>query len=391
MACYISSNDERLYAAVETGFGDAAEITSADRMPVVRFAAVQKAERPTRRDKTGSRTFRGYSFELRKQTQFEVKTYLSSWSDPTAPPAYGSLVQGALGGEPEQYLGGTVVSSDGTGRISLEAAHDLSFGQAVTFGGEIRFVAGVPDAATIVLNHPFTLQPGPGAALGGAVSYRPANRLPSVSLFDYWSPETAVHRLVCGGGVDRMRLLINGDFHELEFAGVAKDLIDSVSFAGDGSTGLSSFPAEPPSAGFDYSIVPGHLGQAWLGPFSTRFFTITSAEVSVENNIDLRDREFGGRASGCLVAGDRRVSLTFSLFERDNDSTRALYQAAKQRSPISVFFQLGQQPGQMCGIWLTSVVPEVPEFDDSETRLQWRFSSSLAQGIAEDEIFVAFG
>jgi hypothetical protein len=391
MACYISSNDERLYAAIETGFGDAAEVTAADRIPVVRFAAIQRAERPARRDKTGSRTFRGYSFDLRKQTQFEVKTYLCSSGDPVTGPAYGSLVQGALGGAPESFGGAEVASADSSGRITFTSSHDLRFGQAVTFGGEIRFVAAVPDAASIVLNHAFTLQPGPGAYVGGTVSYRPGHRLPSVSIYDYWSPETAVHRLVCGGGVDRMKILINGDFHELEFAGVAKDLIDSASFTGAGSSGLTSFPPEPTSAGFDYSIVPGHLGQAWLGPFATRFFTITSAEITVENNIDLRDREFGGGQSGCLVAGERRVTLSFSLFERDNDATKALYQAARQRSPISVFFQLGQQPGEMCGVWLTSVVPEIPEFDDSETRLQWRFDSSVAQGIAEDEIFVAFG
>lgn len=391
MACYISSNDERLYAAIETGFGDAAEVTAADRIPVVRFEAIQRPERPARRDKTGSRTFRGYSFDLRKRTQFEVSTYLSSSDDPATGPAYGSLVQGALGGAPESFGGAEVATSDSLGRISFSGSHGLSFGRAVTFGGEIRFVAGVPDAATIMLNNPFTLRPGPGSWVGPTVTYRPAKRLPSVSIYDYWSPETAVHRLVCGGGVDRMRLLINGDFHELEFAGVARELIDSVSFAGGGSSGLSSFPSEPSSAGFEYSIVPGQLGQAWLGPFSTRFFTITSAEVDIENNIDLRDREFGGGQSGCLVAGERRVSLSFSLFESDDDSTKALYQAARQRSPISVFFQLGQQAGQMCGIWLTSVVPEIPEFDDSETRLQWRFTSSLAQGIAEDEIFVAFG
>lgn len=391
MACYISSNDERLYAAIETGFGDAAEVTAANRLPVVRFAATQRAERPVRRDKTGSRTFRGYSFELRKRTEFEVTTYLSSSNDPALGPAYGSLVQGALGGAPESFPGAEVVSADTNGRISFAVAHGLTFGQAVTFGGEIRFVTATPDPASIFVNHPFTLRPGPGAFLGPTVTYRPANRLPSVSIYDYWSPETAVHRLVCGGGVDRMRIRINGDFHEIEFSGVAKDLLDSASFSGDSSSGLMSFPSEPPSTGFDYSIVPGHLGQAWLGPFSTRFFTITSAEISVDNNIDLRDREFGGGHSGCLVAGERRVSLEFSLYERDNESTKALYQAARQRSPITVFFQLGQQAGQMCGIWMTSVVPEIPEFDDSETRLQWRFTGSLAQGIAEDEIFIAFG
>jgi hypothetical protein len=37
------------------------------------------------------------------------------------------------------------------------------------------------------------------------------------------------------------------------------------------------------------------------------------------------------------------------------------------------------------------VVPEVPEFDDGENRLQWKFSGSQAQGIGNDEICVAFG
>jgi hypothetical protein len=40
---------------------------------------------------------------------------------------------------------------------------------------------------------------------------------------------------------------------------------------------------------------------------------------------------------------------------------------------------------------LKSVIPVVPEFDDSKNRLQWRFRSSRAQGTINDEIAVAFG
>jgi len=69
----------------------------------------------------------------------------------------------------------------------------------------------------------------------------------------------------------------------------------------------------------------------------------------------------------------------------------ALYQASRQRSPMGVMFQLGQQEGQLFGVYLKSVVPEVPEFDDGETRLQWRFSNCRAQGTFNDELFVAFG
>jgi hypothetical protein len=83
--------------------------------------------------------------------------------------------------------------------------------------------------------------------------------------------------------------------------------------------------------------------------------------------------------------------MNFAVYEQGAQQTRDLYQAARQRSPVSVMLRLGEQPGQMMGVYMKSVVPEVPEFDDSERRLQWRFSNSQAQGTADDEIVVAFG
>jgi len=72
-------------------------------------------------------------------------------------------------------------------------------------------------------------------------------------------------------------------------------------------------------------------------------------------------------------------------------ATRSLYQAARQKSPVSVMIQLGQQQGQLFGIYMSGVVLEVPEFDDTDKRQQWQFQSCRAQGGIDDEIFVAFG
>ena len=97
-----------------------------------------------------------------------------------------------------------------------------------------------------------------------AVTYSPASNLPTVSIFDYWTPATAVQRVIYGAAVDEMEIRVNGDFHEFQFSGLAQDVIDSSSFS-SGVASLQSFPAEPAAAAFDYSIVPGNLGQAWLG------------------------------------------------------------------------------------------------------------------------------
>jgi hypothetical protein len=211
-----------------------------------------------------------------------------------------------------------------------------------------------------------------------------------VSIFDYWDPSTAVQRLVDGAAVDTMSVKVNGDFQEFDFSGPSMDLLDSASFA-SGEGGLTAYPVEPSTVGFDYTIVPGHLGEVWMGASPTEFFTLTSATLTVANSVELRAKEFGTDFARCIAAGQRKITLDFELFELVDAQTPALYQAARQRSPISVMFQLGEQTNQLFGAYMPAMVPDVPEFDDSETRLQWKFQNGRAQGTASDELYIAFG
>ncbi len=112
--------------------------------------------------------------------------------------------------------------------------------------------------------------------------------------------------------------------------------------------------------------------------------------MSFKNNLDLRAREFGAQLALAISPGQRTVTIDFSLYQQDTPATAALYEAARQRSPISVMLQLGQQQGQLFGVYMQEVVVEVPEFDDSDKRQQWQFVTCRAQGTVDDEIFVAF-
>jgi len=266
----------------------------------------------------------------------------------------------------------------------------LSAGQAVTFSNEMRFVTGIENSTTVFLNAPFTTTPQSGSTFGTTVTYGLGESLPSVSIFDYWDPSTAVQRIVEGAAADTMTVKVNADYQEFDFAGPSQDLIDSASFA-SGEGGLTGYPAEPTLAGFDYTIVPGHLGEVWMGASPAQFSTLTSAQLTVENNASLRVKEFGSDLARCIAAGQRKITLNFELFEMADTQTAGLYQAARQRSPIGVMFQLGEQTNQLFGAYMPAMIPEVPEFDDSETRLQWKFSNSRAQGTADDELYIAFG
>jgi hypothetical protein len=392
MASYISSNANRFYTALESSYGQVAAVTSSNRIPALKLTVRQQLEVTDRKDKTGGRTFPGLPPGGRRQTTFELRTLLTNWQQGASAPSYGPLFQAALGSSPVYFAGGTAASTTGNARLAFEAPHGLSAGQAVSSGGEIRFVAAIVDAQTVQLCVPFTVPPTAGAPVGGALTYTPTTELPSVSIFDYWDPATAVQRFLCGGAVDQMEIDLNGDYHEFRFSGTAQDVVDSASFGSNsgGAAQLQSFPAEPTMSAFDYTIVPGNLGEAWMGTSPTQFFTITSASVLLKNGLDTRFREFGSSLPQAIAPGERTVTATFELYSQTDPYTQGLYQAARQQSPISVMFQLGELQGQLVGVYLSSVIPVVPEFDDSKNRLQWKFRSSRAQGTVNNEIAVAF-
>jgi hypothetical protein len=387
---YILSNDNRFYVALEQSYGTAATITAGNRIPAVKLTTKQQIEKVQRADKTGSRTFAGNPSGLRIQTSYGLKTYMANWANPSALPPHGALFQACLGGSPAQSTGGTVASESGSSTLGFTAPHGLAPGSAVTSGGEMRFVTVVVNANTIQLNAPFSVTPTVNSQTGPTTTYQPAENLSSLTLYDYWSPGTAVQRVLGGMAVDTLSIKVNGDFHEFDFSGQAQDLVDTASFA-SGEFGLSSFPAEPSVAPISYSIIPGNLGQVWLGTSPTRFFTLTNADVTFANNVELRASEFGAILPSVIAPGQRSVSINFGLYEKDDTATAALYQAARQRSPIPVMMQLGEQQGELFGIYMQSVVPEVPAFDDSDKRLQWQFTTCRAQGSVNDEIYVAFG
>ena len=288
------------------------------------------------------------------------------------------------------FAGMTAGTGSTTTQVVFSGSHGVVKGQAIAFNGEIRFVDAVVDSTTVQVNAPFAATPVSGDTLTATVSYFAAAELPSVSVFDYWDPAGAVDRILVGGSCGRFQVKVNADFHEVEFIGEAQDVIDTESFT-SGEGGLSNFPTEPAVTGDLAAPIPGNLGQAWLGTPVNKFLTVTSALLELDNDLDLRSREFGTTVPQCLAAGVRNVTASFELFEAVDAATRGLYAAARAETPVGVMFQLGEAGGQLMGVYMPNVVPQVPEFNDQERILQWDFKNARAQGQTDDEIYVAFG
>ncbi len=387
MANYILSDANRFYVAKESVYGIPAPVGVSNRFAAFTFDCHQTAEIAKRRDKTGSRTYLGNgSFGIRRSS-FDLTAHLTSW-DGSTQPSYGPLVESAMGASPEVVQGLVVALVTGN-QIGTQSPHGLAAGAAISNGAEIRFVSAVLDPLTFTINASFSAGPGIGTTLTATLVYRFAKQLPSVSVYDYWDPVWAVSRLVTGGCVNKFQIAVKSDMHELRFSGPAADVLDSASGA-FGMSGLTQFPLEPSTTEFDYSIVDGQLGQVWLGSPLNQVFALSEASIEINNNVLLRDQDFGSSYPTAVVPGTREVVSSFSFFAQPDTAAQSLYAAAKRKTPIAALLQLGQQEGRMMAIYLPNVVSELPIFDDSEPFLLWEFKNNLGQGVSNDEAFLAF-
>ncbi len=389
MADYILSNNNRYYAVLESSYGVVPAIAASQRVPGMRLAIATQKVSPQRRDKTGTRTFLGTAGKPRRVIAYEFETCVMAQDAGALPPAIGQLVQAALGGAAMQTSAQAATVSGGGFQVDFPAPHGMSEGCAVNVSGELRFVESVPSATSVRVCAPFTKASG-ATVVFPAVAYSPASTIPSASLFDYWDPRSPVQRVVRGAGVDEMEIHVDGTEHSLVFRGPAAELLDSASFQ-PGPGGLTTFPAEPPVEAATWAPVPGNLGQAWLGNSQTQVLTLTKAQVRLKNNLQTRDFEFGTNFPLALSPGQRDVEVQFEVYSTDESVFAELYRAAQTETPIPITIQLGDRPGAMAAIHLKTFVPQVPQFDDSETRLLWSFASSRAQGTGDDEIYFAFG
>ena len=387
---YVSTNLNRFYAALESSYGTAPAIGADDAFRALGMDLELVQQYLERRDKSGTRTFGGVAQGGRRHARFQVRAYAMPGGSAGAAPDLAPLYQAACGGAPLAFGGGTAAAGCTTTSIVFASAHGLAVGQAIGSNGEIRFVTSVPNSTTVVVDPPFTAAPASSSAITGTVAYPLAADLPSVSLFDYWEPGSAQQRIVNGAAVDTMSLELAGDFHTVTFSGEAQDLIDSITFA-SGQGGLGAFPAEPSSRNYNGQPIAGHFGQLWLGASPSRFNTLVQGKLNLSNGLELRNSELGSAVPLAVVPGERRVTFEFELFEIDDNATQQLYAAARNRTAVVAFLQLGSTPGRLMGAYRKSLTPQAPRNDGGERQLKWSFAESRAAGTDNDEMWLAFG
>ncbi len=387
MSGFLLSSANRTFASLERNYGEAAALSSAQQIVASELKIDQTTVPSSRRDKSGSRTCTQLP-SGRRSTSFELRSFVTS-QNRNGLPFCDSLFSAAMGASAVLSEPATVASSSASQVVTTMQPHGLSVGSGVAFGGEIRFVTAVPSTVSVQLSAPFSTAPGQNSVLLPTSTYRLSTSLPSITLFDFWGSLGAFSRVLSGAVVNEFEIDVTGDRHRLSWTGNAADVIDSAAFV-SGEAGLSVCPELPTQSPIDYSIVPGQLGQVWLGNPASLAYTVTQAVIRLRNNVVLRDREMGtGLASG-FIPGRRVVEADISLLAQDDTTTAELYQIARDRGNVSLLLQLGQQAGQMMAAYLPCMVPSIPTYEDAGQWLAWRFTNSQAIGQADDELYLAF-
>ncbi len=395
---YVLSRLNRFYVKKEATEGTVPTFAAANAFAAIRLEAELEQAYIPRRDKIGSRTFPGVIAGGRRSARWSLESHLIPNGTAGTKPDMDPFFEALMGAAGTVYAGGTTHATTPctTTSITFSAAQVLSVGNFIGFAGEIRCVTaitgGTPGAATAVTVTPaFSAAPGFGATITGTVSYALGSNLSTVSIADYWDPSTAQQRIINMAIVDAMRLSINGETHDLNLSGFGQQVIDSVTFvAGEG--GLGSFPTEPASPVRNGVPIAGHYGQAWLGATPSKFTTLLSGALAINNNAMMRDKEFGFQVPQGHAEGMRSILWDWELYETDDATQLALYTAGKARTAIDAFFQLGQTAGQLFGAYTADLIPPVPKKGETDQYTSWGFTGGRAQSATVNgELYIAFG
>jgi hypothetical protein len=380
---YIATHSNRIYLKSEAENPVMGDMTQAMLAPVTDFRVATRRKQLFRQDKTGYRSESPVLGPQRELIEVALNAYGVGWEGGVATSSIGPVLESGFCAGSNTSGGGTVSAITGT-TITFAEDTDLETGSAIVFGSEMRFVVAVGGPREVTINSPFTVEPSAGAELLGCLGQKAGDERRALSILDAWSPAQAVQRYITGVVADRLSIEVNNDFVEIGMKGYARRQYDNVS----GNVGSEfAFPAEPAQVAPVASPIAGHLGQAVIG--ESQVCTLTEAKIVIDNNIEPRTNEFGCFETKAFVPGSRRVTLDFTVYERNDTFSQYLYSAAVNHVPVPVMFQLGRQQGAMLGVYLPAVLLNMPEFDDRQPRLLWRFQASLALGGMNDEVYLA--
>jgi hypothetical protein len=241
-----------------------------------------------------------------------------------------------------------------------------------------------------------------GTSGGGAVTYSlsdvsatPPPQLPTFAMASYRTPSTLNQRIAVGCTPNELTWKIGEDIAEFDASGEAKFVMESDYFSSataEELDTLGSFPAEPgaPNA-TDGGIIPGFVGSIMIG--GSAIARIRTATIKMNNQAEVVKDTFGYYHPVDNEAGERIITVSFTMYDSDEASQQALREASITKTPVDGNFIVGVNAGNIVEFDLKHIQLANYSLDDSSRRFSLTMPDSRAYGTsinALDELTVIY-
>lgn len=330
MPNYVLSRNERVYLAAETTFGTAVAPAGGDAVRHIRARFKPNVTLLVRRDKTGTRS-QTIGTKGRQTGTFSIEA---------------SLVHGADADDLPDY----------------EPLYASAFGQAGT------------------------------VTAGSKVHYALSDVLKTFTAWIYRGDGTGTpnHEMAWSNITRKITFNIGQDVAEFTAEGECAWVQGSKSFGGASlieKAGQASFPTEPPTPTTVGNLIAGFTGSITLG--GATIADIVSATITMDTGAETVKNTFGSRIPTGVEAGERTVTMSFSIFNSDDAGLETLREAAESKTPVDAVMTVGDTVGGKYTFTVKQIQLESPDYEDGERRSVLQFPESRAYGTsitAKDEL-----
>ncbi|MBX9601256.1 MAG: hypothetical protein K2X35_09635 [Bryobacteraceae bacterium] len=394
------SRNERLYLqkqgtayGVIPNAGGTASVGVANYCRHIGFTIDVLVQTLRRRDKTGTRSAtRGERGRARVGAWRSSKSLAGSGVANQVPPCDPILV--ALMGADATVLAGSGAITGATNAspiVITQAAHGFDAGDVVrvTAVGGNTAANGVWKIANVTANtYELMGSAGSGAYTAGGngsragVRYTLSDEIRAFTAYLFRTPASLQQR--CGFGLVAQQATFNlgQDVAEWEASGSGVWLLDSDTFAGADLTqrgGLTAFPAEPGGVlPTDGGVTAGFTGMFLAG--SSKLANIRSCAIEISTANEVVVEEFGTFYPSTMEGDERSVTISPSLFDQDDAGTKAVYQAALDKTQLDVFAAVGTKVGGTFCFDLKGVQMDEPSLNDGQRRMVRNYRNCRAYG-----------
>lgn len=341
---------EQAYVKEEAGYGTLATPTATDAFRHQELTLDKKLNREPSPEKRGTPD-RAQSLPRLPESKFELAAAFWEPSGVLGTNSYlWPFFKNGMGGRTAPALATTIASGAATTGAVLTSVTGLAVGDTVvvTLGtGARREITRIKTivGSTVTWDALSAVPDAPGAVVSG-VNYALTSAHPtSLSIFKY-NTAGGFKEAVSGAIVNGFTLSFDGAKEVgVKFSGPAKDYIDPASIA--------ALPGAHTTVG---SPASGLIGNVYVDGAA---FLVLSAEVTLENNSELRKGEIGtgGLGTGIINHGDFRnvkVSVTFYLEDV------SLLTKARNVTHCVLRMLIGSANGSMVGAVLPNIEFEIP-------------------------------